>query len=144
MLAFVPVSKYSFWSSGMWRRKILYILDKSVTLPIWVGIASGGSNFFWAFNSDALKKKRTNHHGCNNLWYQSSAVILLPLRPASLRYKNPLQRHKIIHGIRTSHRTQRIINGFEDFLVVYPVCVISVLFFLKMHIYVSLFCASSI
>ena len=49
-----------------------------------------------------------------------TAVILLPLRPASLTHKNP-QRHKIIHG------TQRTIDRFEDsFLVEYPVCVISV------------------
>ena len=49
-----------------------------------------------------------------------TAVILLPLRPASLTHKNP-QRHKIIRG------TQRTIDRFEDsFLVEYPVGVISV------------------
>ena len=55
-------------------------------------------------------------------------VILLPLGPVSLMHKNP-QRYKIIHGIHPigCHRMQRkIIDRFEDFLVLYPVCVISV------------------
>ena len=54
-------------------------------------------------------------------------VILLPLGPVSLMHKNP-QRYKIIHGIRPigRHRMQRKIDRFEDFLVLYPVCVISV------------------
>ena len=54
-------------------------------------------------------------------------VILLPLCPVSLMHKNP-QRYKIIHGIRPigRHRMQRKIDQFEDVLVLYPVCVISV------------------
>ena len=55
-------------------------------------------------------------------------VSLLPLGPVSLMHKN-LQRYKIIHGIHPigRHRMQRkIIDRFEDFLVLYPVCVISV------------------
>ena len=53
------------------------------------------------------------------------SVILLPLCPVSLTHNN-LQRWKIIHGMTVSRRTQRTINQFEDFLVEYPVCVISV------------------
>ena len=54
-------------------------------------------------------------------------VILLPLGPVSLMHKNP-QRNKIIHGINPigCHRMQRKIDQFEDVLVLYPVCVISV------------------
>ena len=54
-------------------------------------------------------------------------VILLPLGPVSLMHKNP-QRYKIIHGIHPigCHRMQRKIDQFEDVLVLYPVCVISV------------------
>ena len=54
-------------------------------------------------------------------------VILLLLGPVSLMHKNP-QRYKIIHGIRPigRHRMQRKIDRFEDFLFLYPVCVISV------------------
>ena len=54
-------------------------------------------------------------------------VILLLLGPVSLMHKNP-QRYKIIHGIHPigCHRMQRKIDRFEDFLVLYPVCVISV------------------
>ena len=54
-------------------------------------------------------------------------VIKLPLGPVSLMHKNP-QRYKIIHGIHPigCHRMQRKIDQFEDVLVLYPVCVISV------------------
>ena len=38
-----------------------------------------------------------------------TAVILLPLRPASLTHKNP-QGHKIIHGMRPVGRKERSID----------------------------------
>ena len=56
-------------------------------------------------------------------------VILLLLGPVSLMHKNPQRCKIIIHGIHPigRHRMQRkIIDRFEDFLVLYPVCVISV------------------
>ena len=52
-------------------------------------------------------------------------MILLPLRPASLKHKNP-QRHKIIHGMSPVGCKEITIDRFEDFLVEYPVCVIVV------------------
>ena len=51
-------------------------------------------------------------------------VILLHLCPAYLMYKNP-QRRKIIHGMHPVGRKERLIE-FEDFLVEYLVCVMSV------------------
>ena len=56
-------------------------------------------------------------------WFRTP-VILLPLRLVSLTQKI-LQRRKIIHGMH-SRRMQRMIDRFEDLLVEYPVCVISV------------------
>ena len=53
------------------------------------------------------------------------AVILFPLHPASPTHKYP-QRHKIIHGMHPAGRKDRSIDRFEDFLVRYPVHVISV------------------
>ena len=53
------------------------------------------------------------------------SVILLPLRPVSLTHDN-LQRWKINNSWHVSRRTQRTINQFEDFLVEYPVHLISV------------------
>ena len=52
-------------------------------------------------------------------------MILLPLRLASLTHKIP-QRRKIIISWHAFRRMQRMIDRFEDFLVEYPFCVISV------------------
>ena len=55
-----------------------------------------------------------------------STVILLPLHPGSLIYKNP-QRRKIIHCICPVGRKDQYIDWSEDVFVEYPgVCVISV------------------
>ena len=48
-----------------------------------------------------------------------NAVILLHLHPVSLTHKNPQRQHVF-------RRMQRTIDRFEDFLVEYPVRVISV------------------
>ena len=52
-------------------------------------------------------------------------MILLPLRPASLKHNNSpkTQNNNSRHA---SHTTQRTISQFEDILVEYPVRVISV------------------
>ena len=56
----------------------------------------------------------------------TQAMILLPPRPVSLMHKHP-QRRKIIHEMHSmGHRTQSMIDWFEDVLVEYPVHVISV------------------
>ena len=49
--------------------------------------------------------------------FNLTALILLPLRPASVMHKNP-QRHKIIHGMRPV--------GCKVCMVEYPFGVISV------------------
>ena len=52
-------------------------------------------------------------------------ILYLCLSPASQTYKKP-QRGKIIYSWHAFHRMQRMIDQFEDFLVEYPVRVISV------------------
>ena len=52
-------------------------------------------------------------------------MILLPLRPASQTHKNP-KRRKIIYGMRPVGHKKRSIDRFQDFVVEYPVGVISV------------------
>ena len=74
-----------------------------------------------------------------------SAVILLPLWPVSLTYKNPLQRRKIIHEMHPIGCKKKKID-LKIFLVVPGISCLCDFCgcCLKMHIYVSPFCASSI
>ena len=57
-------------------------------------------------------------------------MILLPLRPASLKHNNSPKTQKFFtannNSRHASHTTQRTISQFEDILVEYPVRVISV------------------
>ena len=46
-------------------------------------------------------------------------MILSPLQPASLAHKNPSKTQN--DSWHVSHRMQRMIDRFEDFLVEYPV-----------------------
>ena len=66
--------------------------------------------------------------GGSSLRSNPLSVILLPLRPASLRQKNP-PRRKMIHGMRPIGCKEQSIDRLEDFLIEYPVCVISVVVF---------------
>ena len=52
-------------------------------------------------------------------------MILLPLRTASLMYKNT-QRHKITHGMRPRGCKDRLIDLNMSFSKTYPVYLISV------------------
>ena len=55
---------------------------------------------------------------------QSDSVILLPRRPGSLT-PNSTKTQKIIHGMRPVGPKEQSIDFSEEFLVEYPVCVIS-------------------
>ena len=66
--------------------------------------------------------------GGSSLRSNPLTVILLPLRPASLTQKNP-PRRKMIHGMRPIGCKEQSIRRLEDFLIEYPVCVISVVVF---------------
>ena len=66
--------------------------------------------------------------GGSSLRSNPLTVILLPLRPASLTQKNP-PRRKMIHGMRPIGCKEQSIDRLEDFLIEYPVCVISVVVF---------------